>query len=235
MTSIYGVYRDSASRWITVPTMVTAETYYRPTLRWWSATTTPTSDRYPMWRIQTSATTTQTMTATETSGWQFWWDPADDDDATSWTVTPSALAAPNIIVRRASRHREWLIRETATRAEETAELRARAAEQRRIAEAASQRAEQLLLSHLTPEQRRTFEQNKWFVVEGGKSKRKYRIRNSGSLVANIDVLDGDKVAHRLCGHVNSRASVPLADHLLAQKVMLELAEDDFLRLANRHG
>jgi hypothetical protein len=93
------------------------------------------------------------------------------------------------------------------------------------------RARDLLLAHLSPEQRRTFIDNGWFIVEGGRSKTKYRIRNDRGLVANIDVLDGSPV--RLCAHCRHGA-VTFHDHLLAQKVHLELNEDDFLRTANRH-
>jgi len=49
----------------------------------------------------------------------------------------------------------------------------RAAEQRR---AALVRSQELLLEHLTPEQRDTFHKNKWFLVIGGKTKTQYRIR-----------------------------------------------------------
>lgn len=99
---------------------------------------------------------------------------------------------------------------------------------------AKKRALDLLLENLTPEQQKTFEEKKWFVVEGGKSKTQYRIRAKDDLVANIDVIDGERTKHRLCGHCNA-SKVPLGDQLLAQKVMLEFAEDDFLRVANRHA
>jgi hypothetical protein len=107
-----------------------------------------------------------------------------------------------------------------------------AEEQERRCEADS-RATQFLLAHLTPAQRDTLTKNGWFVVLGGRSKTKYRIR-SGTLVANVDVLDrNDRQLHRLCAHARS-GSVPMGDQLLGQKIMLELAEDDFLRVANRH-
>lgn len=100
---------------------------------------------------------------------------------------------------------------------------------------AKDRAQALLLEHLTPAQRETFDRNKWFVVEGGKTGRQYRIRDLGHLVANIDVLNAEgKKDYRLCGHAAERA-VPMGDQLLAQKLMLENAEEDFLRLANRHA
>jgi hypothetical protein len=102
--------------------------------------------------------------------------------------------------------------------------------------AANSRAEEILLAHLTDAQKETFRANKWFIVEGGRSKQRYRIRHTGHFVANIDVLGtGDeKVSHRLCAHCELR-SVPAGDQLLAQKLMLELAEDEFLAIANRHA
>jgi hypothetical protein len=111
----------------------------------------------------------------------------------------------------------------------------RAAARHPIDDAAKARARELLLDSLTPEQRAMFELQGWFIVWGGKSGRKYRIRgNRESVVANIDVMDQDWVTQRLCGHCPP-GQVPFADQLLAQKLMLEFAEEDFLRIANRHA
>lgn len=132
-----------------------------------------------------------------------------------------------------------LARQMAQRAQEMAERqrateeirhRVREADERRAA--AQGRANEFLLEHLSPEQRRTFKKNKWFIVEGGISKTQYRIR-CDNVMANIDVLDADRArTHRLCGHANH--DIPLGDQLLAQKMMLQFSEDEFLRLANRH-
>lgn len=103
------------------------------------------------------------------------------------------------------------------------------AEQERI-KLAKGRALALLLEHLTPEQRRMFESNGWFIVEGGKSKKKYKI-HTNQVAGNIDVLKEDsKVIERICCHCDY--SIPYHDQHLAQKLMLEHAEDDFLRIAN---
>lgn len=117
---------------------------------------------------------------------------------------------------------------------------ARRAEELRVQQEAKERerakatAHALLQANLSPEQRETFEKNHWFIVEGGKTKTKYRIRGNGTLVANVDVLKDDgKISHRLCAHCNPN-EIPMPDHLLAQKLMLEISEDDFLRIANRH-
>ena len=113
----------------------------------------------------------------------------------------------------------------------------RAAEEKERRTAARQRARELLFEHLTPAQRETFDANGWFIVEGGRSKTRYRIRAQENMVANVDVLspvDQRHTTHRLCAHVQL-GTVPLGDQLLAQKIMIELAEDDFLRTANRHA
>jgi hypothetical protein len=103
------------------------------------------------------------------------------------------------------------------------------------AEAASALADGLLMEHLTPEQRECYKQNKWFVVEGGKSKIKYRINAKDNLIANVDVLHGgERISHRLCAHADPKV-MPLGDHLLAQKMMIEFAEENFLKVANRHA
>lgn len=121
----------------------------------------------------------------------------------------------------------------AQRAAEEKRKREYEAEQARV-KAAAQRAEELLIEHLTPEQQKQYKDNKWFVIEGGKTKQKYRIR-AGTLVANVDVLnDTGRAQHRLCAHARP-GSVPMGDQLLAQKIILETDEDAFLRIANRHA
>jgi len=100
-----------------------------------------------------------------------------------------------------------------------------------------ERARAILLAHLTDEQKDTLERLGWFVVEGGMSGTRYRIRASAGLVANIDMLEGfegDRITHRLCAHCDLN-QIPLHDHLLAQKLMLESDEFEFLRIANRHA
>jgi hypothetical protein len=132
---------------------------------------------------------------------------------------------PAIIRRLSDRHdREELA--AAAAAQRQAILDRQEAE-RRVREAAKQKAHELLLAHLTPEQRHTLEMNGWFVVEGGKSKQQYKI-NGHCYAGNIEVVG---MKQKLCCHADSH--IPQGDQLLAQKVMLELAEDDFLRLANR--
>jgi hypothetical protein len=93
---------------------------------------------------------------------------------------------------------------------------------------ARMRALSLLLDQMTDEQRATYHEHGHF------SKTMYRIRGQ-SFAGNVDVLTVDgRVSMRLCAHANAN-EIPLPDQLLAQKLMLEFNEDEFLRIANRHA
>jgi hypothetical protein len=91
----------------------------------------------------------------------------------------------------------------------------------------AEKAKALLLTFLDENQRKTFLENGWFVIEGGKSKSKYRI-NTHSFTANVQ-REHDNI--RFCAHCGS--DLPLYDHIIAQKLMLENDEDAFLAIANR--
>jgi hypothetical protein len=98
--------------------------------------------------------------------------------------------------------------------------------------AAEERAWGLLLEHLTDAQRRGLEQHGHFHVTGGRTGQTYRIRRGTQV--NIDVLGrGNRVVDRLC--FQPRGAPTTGDTMLAQKVMLELDEDEALRAAVRHG
>lgn len=119
-------------------------------------------------------------------------------------------------MRRAVQHlvaaRRWHV-EAASRAGDDAYGRARA----------------LLRRCLTPAQRRQFDRQRAFLVKG-RSGRTYRIGHSA--IVNIEVLsaDGD-VECRLCA---GPAGLPVPAIMLAQKLMLESREAEFLRIAIRH-
>lgn len=104
---------------------------------------------------------------------------------------------------------------------------------------AETRAKELLLAHLTEEQREMVKAHGWFIVEGGRSNRRYRI-HTYKAAGNIEMLErqghlfctpNDQATHQLCCHCDH--TIPLSDQILAQKMMLESHEDEFLRLANR--
>lgn len=132
-----------------------------------------------------------------------------------------------------ARHQADLARQQAAFEAQEAANRQRATEFVQTQKTARDRARELLLGKLSPEQRKTFADNNWFVVEGSRTKTKYRIRGH-AYAGNIDVLDvTNKVTYRLCVHC--APDIPLEDHLLSQKLMLELAEDSIVKLANRHA
>jgi hypothetical protein len=94
---------------------------------------------------------------------------------------------------------------------------------------AHQRAMDLLLAHLTEAQRAEFARARAFVVRSASGQR-YRI-NYGT-TSNIEVLAPDgEVEHRLCA---GPVGVPTPSVLLAQKLMLETHEAEFLRIAVMH-
>lgn len=206
----------------------------------WVAWNDPTPTSGSAWEAYTTASLTQvstnhslwtsatTVTAPTTS--TVWWNASNGD---IWVdnETYMRLAHQRVVVSQVrTAEQQRLDRERR-------EIERRVYQERMIAhEAAKTRSKELLLSHLTPAQKDTFEKNHWFIVEGGKSRQLYRIRNSGSVSGNIDVLEGKpgKVTHRLCCHLRAH-DIPLFDHLLAQKVWIESDEDAFLRQANRHA
>jgi hypothetical protein len=105
----------------------------------------------------------------------------------------------------------------------------RAAAEARAREAryAQERAEKLLQTCLTDEQKAMRAAKGFFVVQGRRSR--YRIHQGTH--GNIEVVNRDgRVTHRLCGQPSD---VPSADANLAQKLGLELDEDAFLAHCNR--
>jgi hypothetical protein len=94
---------------------------------------------------------------------------------------------------------------------------------------AAERSRELLLACLTPVQRREFERTHTFSVRG-ESGRRYRI--GFGTVANVEVLGSrGEVLYRLCAKPED---LPTPAVMLAQKLMLETREAEFLRVAARH-
>lgn len=94
------------------------------------------------------------------------------------------------------------------------------------ARSAEGRSLELLTRCLTREQRAEFERFRTFTVLG-KSGQRYRITYGST--ANVEVLtpDGD-VMSRLCA---GPPGLPIAAVMLAQKLMLESSEQEFIRIA----
>jgi hypothetical protein len=108
----------------------------------------------------------------------------------------------------------------------------RSARQRQLKEQAEKRAQQLLMSMLTPEQRIELEEKKYFhltVFDQDGSQRTYRIERGYS--GNVKLLGADgQPDKRYCIHADYR--LPYEDQMLAQKLLLECNEAEFLRIAN---
>jgi hypothetical protein len=106
-------------------------------------------------------------------------------------------------------------------------------EDRRTARAAAQlRARELLRAHLNDEQRAEYDRRRSFVVETPRGRR-YRIKSTSSYNVHGEV-DGIDYCVQLRSDATARG-VPLEDQMLAQKLLLELDEPRFLRIANRRA
>ncbi len=87
----------------------------------------------------------------------------------------------------------------------------------------------LLLENLSPQQRKQYERAGYFEVFGGHTGNRYRIRQGAQ--TNIELLDkkGTPIGE-LC--FMPEGELPVGDVMLAQKIALELFEQDALKVAN---
>ena len=93
---------------------------------------------------------------------------------------------------------------------------------------AEKRGMRLLEEHLTPAQRQQFKWRRCFDVTGGQTGTHYRIRTG--LPMNVEVLHEGRCVKRLC--FEPEGDLVQGDTLLAQKLALELYENDALARAN---
>lgn len=168
-----------------------------------------------IWRNWVSQSTNATTTDLSHSVWQTW-----------VAIHNAAVAANNAAV---------FVR---PQVETPEQIRARvaAAEQRAVARRAEdlartkaqEKAHKLLIEHLTPRQEETLRMHGYFDVEIGD--RVYRIRKGGH-GGWVERMQGQKATDGYCIYVTGEC--PPEDHMLAQKLMLEANEQEFLRIANR--
>ena len=170
-----------------------------------------------------------TSTASSTDTWGYWVDGTATVTMTSTETVWYEWNSSGEVRRIAPQPRELSEEERAAQEVRQAENRRIAAEQAEKRKQAKERSMKLLRDALDKKQRNRFDNHGHFFVRGV-SGELYRIDQGR--VANVKVMDGDKVKHRLCAHV--REQVPDHDNMLAQKVMLENFEDEFLRMANVH-
>jgi hypothetical protein len=97
---------------------------------------------------------------------------------------------------------------------------------------AAEKAMQLLRENLSEKQKTALDKNGWFLVEGGKSKKTYRIYGN-RCAGNIHELCAErkKEIARYCVH--AEYSIPLGDQLLAQAICLRLDEEHIISRANK--
>ena len=161
---------------------------------------------------------TLTCTATTTNNWYGWndvyWVTATDSTWAGWT-SGTITTSNNILIRG---NHNW------APAEQTEQQKA-------AAKKAKQRAERLLDESLSEAQREELAKERYFTVEGGGSKRRYRIKAGKGVHGNVWEVDeqGREVAS-LCAA--PRGSLPEADALIAQKLWLEHNEEEFRKVAN---
>lgn len=145
-------------------------------------------------------------------------------DNTSWIGWNQAI--PPHVLRRMDPEERRRIEEAQRRWEQE---RLEREEQRRVA---SEKAERLLVSALSEQQRREYLEHGHFHVRSPAG-RLYRITKGWSgnvkLVPHEQAERGEFI-ESLCIH--PKMWVPNCDNMLAQKLMIEAAEDDFRRIAN---
>lgn len=178
-----------------------------PVWRIWTdgtVTGNTTTDVWPMWCDSTNFTTTCDVT---TGAWNYW--VAVNEQA--------HLTKEQQAERQAQAERARL---------EAAERAKVQAEQQRLSE---ERAEALLKSVLSPEQREAYEREAAFFVQSQSGKRfKVEKKWSGNLTEYSD--DGRPI-NRYCVHPQWK--IPDQDNMALQKIMLECDEASLLQTANR--
>lgn len=208
-----------------------------------------TSDNAWSYWAQTTATNT---TSTSNSAWNTWCDTGTSAttnyyNASGQNVYAVWVSNENEVYRQhinnyhnlnaaVQKVRVRTAEEIAAAAARIAELAAERAEEEKRRKAAAKRALELLREHLTAKQRHDLENRKFFLVQGGKTGKSYRVRDTGSASGNIDEMadnDNEKVAARLCAHAPYHFDIPNADQLLGQLLMLRFEEEEMLRIANR--
>lgn len=183
------------------------------------------------WGFWISETTTSSVTYPDT--WTRWY------DSTSTATTTTDLATWRAI--RASAEMQWHWWQTASRGPAihvapprvdplvAAEARRQEELKRQSSVEATQRAEELLLGHLSEEQAAGYRDQKKFRVVG-QDGHIYEV-NCKKHHQNIRRLEGDRAVEEFC--IYMRGAIPLADNLLAQKLMLECDIQKLKEIANR--
>ena len=113
--------------------------------------------------------------------------------------------------------------------EEQAARKKREAERHAKRKMAEIRAENLLFTILTPDQVRSYNDERFFEQEV--NGRLYRIRDRIS--GNVELIEKGKAVAKYCAHPTDAREVPVPDVMLSQLLALRANEAEFLRVANR--
>ena len=179
-----------------------------------------------VWRGMCGASTSCTASSDSDTVWGTWiaCGGTSANANTVWYVWSDDIAPQYI----SHRPRELTPEERERREQQRQEAEQHRQERERQRAEANQKAEELLQGVLTQEQREQLEAMAAFEVETERAR--YRIRRGRS--GNVQELDVEgRVVARYCIH--PREAVPDADTMLAQKLLLEVDEAAFLRIANR--
>jgi hypothetical protein len=204
------IWRD----WTTTATSATASAN-RIWTAWHSTTAsvTPWYDistaQYHIWQTwTTNATTTSTLITIDQDGIWTGWHPRAPIPHAIHTPTPEEVAA--LEQQRQEAHARWEAEQTARQEAEV-------------------RAEALLLAHLTDQQRTDYLEKGYFDMPGERGRHTYRLwKGSAGNVKRLNARGTEVMSY--CIH--PREHLPHSDVVLAQKLLLETAEAEFLRLAN---
>lgn len=188
---------------------------------WNTDSTTMTSNYWPYW---TQALATNTVTIQ----WRYW----VKNTYSSQIVSSSQLQ--NFAARQGYIPPAPRVRTAAEIAEEARQqaryLEERRATQRRMAEIL-ERAEGLLMQHLTELQRKEYKKHRHITVRS-QTGRKFRLGATHSSGNIILLNDKDEQVSKYCAHP---WDVPMPDTLLSQIMHLRHNEAEFLARANRHA
>ena len=192
--------------------------------RAWTTTGTSTSATIDLWPISTSATgnwIADQCTAASSAVWRMEsWQDCKHVSA-KWERAKAVRETPEQVAERAAKAE--LARQAA--AIEAAKVKV-------FTDTAKARARRLLISMLTPDQRKELEEKNHFhltVHDRSGSMRVYRIEHG--YAGNVKLLGvAGQPVKRYCIHADYR--LPYEDQMLAQKLLLESNEEHFLKVAN---
>ncbi len=104
----------------------------------------------------------------------------------------------------------------------------------RAKDAAKTKALELLCDHLDKAQIASLVRDNHFLVKGGATGKLYRVDVGYARNVRRIGIDG-KAVTSYCAHPANGYEMPDCDSMLMQKLMLEISEDEFLKIANAHS